>query len=106
MFFERENMCSEVLRVDKVAWDRNGDLTAISGIRPDFCLLFAKQSDTTPAKSFSITSDLSHPKIANGNLYMRLEGRGATEFWIKIKFGRVVAIGKAGDKGEITAPQK
>jgi hypothetical protein len=27
---------------------------------------------------------------------------GAAEYWIKTEYGRVVAMGKAGEKGEIT----
>jgi hypothetical protein len=74
------------LRVDKVAWDNSGQLTAITGLNP----AFFREGD----KTLAITSDTKNPKLANGNLYLTLEGRGATEYWIKIKFGRIVAIGK------------
>lgn len=83
------HFCFPSLRVDKVAWDNSGQLTAITGLNS----AFFRAGD----KSLAITSDTKNPKLANGNLYLTLEDRGATEYWVKIKFGRIVAIGKHQD---------
>jgi hypothetical protein len=101
--FEGKTVCGEVLRADKVAWDHDGKLISVSGLRPDFCHPIL---DRPTDKSLLITSDLSHPKIANGNLYVTLEGHGTAQYWVKIEFGRVVRMGKAGDKGEIPTPSQ
>jgi hypothetical protein len=97
MFEGHVTFCT--IHVDRISWDHSGRLTAISGIRPDGKLTGpaadAKAADT------EVTSDVKNPKIANGNLYITLAGHGATEYWLKVQFGFVVAIGKTGDSEEI-----
>jgi hypothetical protein len=83
------------LRVDKVGWDKNGRLTTITGLRHFL------ESKT----NIVITSDVNTPKIANGNLYIKLKDHGETEYWVKILFGKIVGIGKHQDtKMSATAP--
>ncbi len=93
-----ENQGDWSLAVNKVSWDHDGKLVAIEGLRPAMNTVFMK---AITGDKIKITSDVTHPKIANGNLYLTLEGRGQTEYWFKIKFGKITAIGKVGDKGEI-----
>jgi hypothetical protein len=94
-----ENQGDWSISVDKVTWDHDGTLVAVEGLRPLLNKVFMKP---VSGDKIAITSDVSHPRIANGNLYLTLEGRGKTEYWFKIKFGKITAIGKAGDKGEIS----
>ena len=87
-----QKKCYCALHVSRVAWDHNGTLTGILGLSPVFF--------TDENTKIAITSDVKNPKGAYGNLYITLEGHGTTEYWIKVKFGKIAAIGKAGEKGE------
>jgi hypothetical protein len=84
--------CYCSFHVARVEWNHDGTLTGIIGLRPSLYV------DQKPP--IAITSDVKNPKGAYGNLYVTLEGHGNTEYWFKIKFGKIVAIGKAGEKGE------
>jgi len=88
------NVTFASLHVDKVEWDHNGQLTSITGLCP-----FLYNLDIS---SNAITSDVKKPKIANGNLYIKLEGHGDTEYWVKIQYGKIAAIGKHQD-GNLSA---
>jgi len=81
--FEKKD-CDCSLRADRVAWDHDGQLTEISGLHPTLY----RDKD----KNIAITSDLKNPKIATGNLYITLEGRGTAEYSVKILFGKITAI--------------
>jgi hypothetical protein len=83
-----QNLFLPSIRVDKIQWDREGQLTNLIGLRP-----FVYQAKEL-GKNFAIISDVKNPKIANGNLYVKLEGRGETEYWLKIIFGNIAAIGQ------------
>jgi len=84
--------CYCSLHVSKVEWDHDGKLTAIEGLLPTLFM-----DDKTPV---AITSDVKTPRVANGNFYITLAGHEKTEYWLKVKFGKIAAIGKVGDKGE------
>ena len=83
--FEEGQLC--YLDMEKLEWDDKGRTTLISGLGP-----FLKT--TGKEKEIKITSDRIHPKIADGNVYIKLEGHGDSEFWVKMLFGKIVGIGK------------
>ena len=70
------------LHVDKVEWDDKGNTIAIKGLRPFF----------DGAEQIKITSDVKHPKIKDGILYLRLAGKGNLEYQFKIIFGVGISI--------------
>jgi hypothetical protein len=70
------------LLVDRVAWDDTGKTIAVKGLRPFF----------DGAEKIKITSDVSNPRIENGALYLKLEGKGEQVFQFKILFGIGVSI--------------
>ena len=80
-----EVTCPCVLHVDRIGWNRKGDLTTITGLRP---FLETSLSAKTP-----IVSDVKHPRIANGKLYFKLQGHGSGEYWVLTRFGQVVETG-------------
>jgi hypothetical protein len=94
LMFEKTICNTDTLRVDKIAWDENGKLTTIEGLRSTFC--------TDGDQGLTIVSDVKNPKIVNGNLYIKLGDHGTTEYWVRLQFGRVFATGKVGDKDEIS----
>jgi hypothetical protein len=81
-FEKKECDCS--LRVERVAWDHDGGLAEISGLHPTLYL--------DDDKNIAITSNLKNPKIANGKLYITLEGKGTAEYAVEILFGRIASI--------------
>ncbi len=87
-----EDTCWCALLVDRVEWDHYGQLIAIAGLRPVLETM-AGFRDVDPG-DIAITSDVKNPKIANGNLYFTLAGHGATEYWAKIQYGQIIAMGK------------
>jgi hypothetical protein len=70
------------LRVDRVAWDDTGKTVAVNGLRPFF----------DGGEQIKIISDVSRPKIQDGILYLKLEGKGDKEYQFKIVFGIGVSI--------------
>jgi hypothetical protein len=70
------------LHVDRVEWDDTGKIMAVKGLRSFF----------DGAEQIKITSDVTHPKIKDGILYLRLAGRGNTEYQFKIVFGIGISI--------------
>lgn len=86
-FENKFSVCA--LHVNKVGWDHTGNLTILAGLRP---FLFGEGTSDIP-----IVSDAETPMIANGNVYIKLGGHGVTDYWVKIKFGQIVGIGKAGE---------
>jgi len=90
VLFEGKN-CYCALHVSKVEWDHSGVLTGVSGMGPMLI------TDEDKGTALRITSDHEHPKIANGNLYLTLDGRGQAEYSFKIKFGKLIAIATEGE---------
>lgn len=78
------------LRVDRIRWDQQGRTVAVAGLRS---FLEAKEN-------IAITSNVQKPKIRNGNLYITLEGRGEQEYWVAMRFGQIVGIGKPAAEDE------
>lgn len=88
-------VCS--LHLTYVEWDHDGNLTTLEGISP---FLFIENSSTGKTKNIGITSGIYPTKIKNGNVYFTLAGHGGSKYWLKIKFGRIIALGQVGDRGE------
>jgi hypothetical protein len=70
------------LHVDKVEWDKDGKIIGVQGLRPVF----------EGAEQIKITSDVANPKIKDGVLFLKLDGKGDREFQFKIVFGIGVSI--------------
>jgi hypothetical protein len=70
------------LHVDKIEWDDQGKLISIKNLRPFF----------EGSKQIAITSDVKEPKIKDGILYLKLDGKGDTEFKFNTLFGKGVSI--------------
>jgi hypothetical protein len=89
-------LCFASFRVGKVLWGEHGELVAITGLQPTLYLEMGTDK--------RMTSNVEKPKIANGNLYFMLGS--TTEYWAKIRFGRIVGLGKTGDQTELDKPKK
>ena len=76
------------LHVAKVEWNDTGKTTAITGLGPFFET--AKEISTTG--KIAITSDVKNPKLVDGTLFLKLEGKGDVEYKFKIVFGKIVSI--------------
>lgn len=83
-FFEGQ-ICG--LDMKRVEWDDKGRTTSISGLGPSL-------ETSGKEKKIKITSDTAHPKIVDGNLYIKLDRRGDSEYWIKMLFGNIVGVGQ------------
>ncbi|MBM3860332.1 MAG: hypothetical protein FJ395_11860 [Verrucomicrobia bacterium] len=70
------------LHVGKVEWDDTGKTTSISGLEP----LFEAE------KSLKIVSDVKNPKLVDGILSLKFEGKGDVEYKFKIVFGKIISI--------------
>jgi hypothetical protein len=70
------------LHVKKVEWDDTGKAIVIEGLRPFF----------DGAEQIKITSDVAKPKIKDGTLLLKLDGKGDKEYQFKIVFGIGVSI--------------
>jgi hypothetical protein len=70
------------LHVDKVQWDKSGKTVAIEGLRPF----------VDAEKQIKITSDVKKPKLVDGILYLKLEGRGDVEYGFKIVYGQGISV--------------
>jgi len=82
----RKYPCPCVLHVDKIGWNRAGDLTTIVGLRPYL--------ETASGAKIAMAVDAKHPtRLAKGKLYFRLQGYGSGEYWVLTKFGQIVQVG-------------
>ena len=79
------NLCTCVLHMDRIAWDRQGKLTAVTGWRPFL--------QTAAGVKIPITSDVTHPRMNKGRLYFRLQGHGGGDYWVLTQYGQVVEVG-------------
>lgn len=77
--------CLCALHMDKIAWNHQGALTAVAGLRPYL--------ETAGGVKIPIVSDVKHPRIADGKLYFKLQGHGSGEYWVLIRYGRVFDAG-------------
>jgi hypothetical protein len=66
------------LHVDRIEWDDAGKTTSIKGLRPFF----------ESAEEIKITSDVNNPKLADGVLFLKLDGHGDLEFKFSMAFGK------------------
>src|SRR4051812_42660008 len=90
--FEQQN-CG--VRVDRIEWNDDGTLKSIAGLRPGLEL---------SEKTIAIPSDVSNPRVEMGNVYVKLAGYGDAEYFIKFRFGHVIAIGQRQATAPATAP--
>lgn len=96
--FEGNQNSYLTLRVHKIEWDHNGNLRSIDGLRPSLELMTIEgiEPNQKTSKQIGITSDVREPKIADGRLYITLQNRGSREYWVKTRFGHIVAVGTSG----------
>jgi hypothetical protein len=80
-----KDVCPCALHVQKVEWNRAGEVTSITGFRPFL--------ETAIGTKIPIVSDVAHPKTANGKLYFKLKDHGSGEYWIQIRYAQVVDAG-------------
>lgn len=76
--------CPCVLHMQKMAWNHQGTLTSITGLRAFL--------ETTSGTQIPIVSDVVHPRIANGKVYFKLKGH-SSEIWALTRFGQIVDTG-------------
>jgi hypothetical protein len=76
--------CPCVLHLDKIGWNRQGTATTVAGLHPYL--------ETTSGTKIPITSDVKHPRIADGKLYFQLQGHGRP-YWVLTHYGQVVETG-------------
>jgi hypothetical protein len=77
--------CPCLLHMDKIAWNRTGAVTAITGLRPYL--------QTSSGTKIAIASDVNHLHIADGRVYFKLQGHGSEEYWVQIRYGQVADAG-------------
>ena len=77
--------CPCLLRMDKIGWNRQGEVTTVAGLRPYL--------ETASGDKIAIVSDVKHPRIAGGKFYFQLQGRGSREYWVLTRYGQVVDAG-------------
>ena len=70
------------MHVDRIEWDNEGKTITVKGLRPLF----------ESSREIKISSEVKDPKLEDGILYLKLEGKGDTEFRFKIVFGNGVSI--------------
>lgn len=76
--------CPCALHMDKIGWNRAGEVTTVAGLRPFL--------ETASGAKIAIISDVTHPRIANGKVYFKLQGR-SSQYWVLTRFGEVVETG-------------
>jgi hypothetical protein len=77
--------CPCLLRMDKIGWNRQGEVTTVAGLRPYL--------ETASGEKIAIVSDVKHLHIAGGKVYFQLQGRGSREYWVLTRYGQVVDAG-------------
>ena len=77
--------CPCLLRMDKIGWNRQGEVTTVAGLRPYL--------ETASGDKIAIVSDMKHARIAGGKVYFNLQGRGSGEYWVLTRYGQVVDAG-------------
>jgi hypothetical protein len=88
------NLCPCVLEVDRIGWNRDGNLTTITGFRPFL--------QTASGAKIPILSDVAHPRMADGKLYFKLKGHEWSDYWVLTKYGQVVEVGGPWGPWELT----
>jgi hypothetical protein len=77
--------CPCLLRMDKIGWNRQGEVTTVAGLRPYL--------ETASGEKIAIVSDVKRVRIAGGKFYFQLQGRGSREYWVLTRYGQVVDAG-------------
>jgi len=77
--------CPCLLRMDKIGWNRQGEVTTVAGLRPYL--------ETASGDKIAIVSDVKHLRIAGGKVYFQLQGHGLREYWVLTRYGQVVDAG-------------
>jgi hypothetical protein len=76
--------CPCALHLDRIGWNRQGEVTAVAGLRPYL--------ETTSGARIPIVSDPLHIHIRDGKFYFKLQGRSG-EYWVLTRFGQAVETG-------------
>ncbi|MGD0546329.1 MAG: hypothetical protein ABR991_00695 [Terracidiphilus sp.] len=85
--------CLCALHMDKIGWNRQGVVTTVAGLRPYL--------ETALGVKIPIVSDVKHPRIADGKVFFKLKGHGASEYWVLTRYGQVVEVGGPWGFGEL-----
>jgi hypothetical protein len=76
--------CPCALHMDKIGWNRQGEVTTVAGLRPYL--------ETASGARIGIVSDVNHLRIAKGRFYFKLKGRSGS-YWALTRFGQVTETG-------------
>jgi hypothetical protein len=76
--------CPCSLHMDKIGWNRQGALSAVTGLRPFL--------ETTSGAKIPIVSDVKHLNFVDGRLNFKLQGHRG-EYWVLTRYGQVVETG-------------
>jgi hypothetical protein len=76
--------CPCALHMDKIGWNRQGEVTTVAGLRPYL--------ETASGARIPIVSDVKRVRIADGKFYFKLQGRSG-DYWALTRFGQVVETG-------------
>jgi hypothetical protein len=85
--------CPCALHMDKIGWNRQGEVTTVAGLRPYL--------ETASGARIPIVSDVRRVRIAGGKFYFKLQGRSG-EYWALTRFGQVVETGGPWGLAEMT----
>jgi hypothetical protein len=88
-----KEVCPCALHMDKIGWNRQGEVTTVAGLRPYL--------ETATGTRIPIVSDVRHVRIAGGKFYFKLQGRSG-EYWALTRFGQVVETGGPWGLAEMT----
>jgi hypothetical protein len=69
--------CPCALPMDKIGWNRQGEVTTVAGLRPYL--------ETASGARIPIVSDVRRVRIAGGKFYFKLQGRSG-EYWALTRF--------------------